>query len=118
MWPSEEVVFPAIATLQGEEVIPGYRGKFVHSATMTIAHWDIRAGYHVPRHSHPHEMIVNMIEGEFEMTIGGTTKRMAAGDVAIVPANVSHGALAITDCRCIDIFSPPREDYRSRRAHE
>jgi quercetin dioxygenase-like cupin family protein len=108
-----EELFPSISMLPGRELIPGYFGRFVHSATMTAAHWTIEAGNRVPEHTHPHEMIVNLIEGEFEMTIGGYTKRMVAGDVAIVPSNVAHSALAIRDCRCIDVFSPCREEYQN-----
>lgn len=105
--------FQSLKDLPGRELIPGYWGKFVHGETMTAAHWDIKAGNQVPEHTHPHEMIVNLVEGRFEMTIGGETRMMEPGDVAIVPSNVPHSALAITDCRAIDVFSPRREEYQN-----
>ena len=110
---SDLKVFHSLSDLPGRELIPGYRGKFIHSATMTAAYWDIQGGNSVPEHSHPHEMIVNILEGEFELTVGGETRRMRGGDVAIVPSNVPHSALAITDCRCVDVFSPPRTEYQN-----
>jgi quercetin dioxygenase-like cupin family protein len=34
------------------------------------------------------------------------------GDVIIVPSNVEHGAqIHEVDCKAIDIFVPPRQDY-------
>lgn len=105
--------FQSLKDLPGRELITGYYGKFVHSETMTAAHWEIKAGNRVPEHAHPHEMIVNLIEGQFEMTIGGETHAMAPGDVAIVPSNVPHSAFAITDCKAIDVFSPRREEYQN-----
>lgn len=105
--------FEDLRVLPGRELIPGYRGKFIHTAKMTAAHWTIEAGNRVPEHAHPQEMIVNLVEGEFEMTIGGETQRMKAGTVAVIPSNVPHSALAITDCKVIDVFSPPRPDYQN-----
>ncbi len=105
--------FEDMKALPGRELIPGYRGRFAHSANMTVAHWTIEAGNTVPEHIHDQEMIVNVIEGRFEMTIGGETRVMEAGDVAIIPSNVPHSALALTDCRAIDVFSPPRPEYQN-----
>ncbi|HSK38618.1 MAG TPA: cupin domain-containing protein [Arenibaculum sp.] len=94
------------------EMFPGFMARFVHSERMTVAHWRIQAGNVVPEHAHPHEQIVNCLSGRFEMTVGDETVVMEAGDVAVVPPNVPHKALAITDCFCLDIFTPVREDYR------
>ena len=49
------------------EVIPGFVGRFLHSDTMTFVLWEISAGAVLPPHSHPHEQVVNLYEGEFEM---------------------------------------------------
>lgn len=93
------------------EVVPGMRARFVHSQTMTIAHWQIDAGAVLPRHSHRHEQICNVIEGEFELTIDGITKIMSGGDIAVIPSNATHSGVANTDCKIIDVFQPVREDY-------
>jgi quercetin dioxygenase-like cupin family protein len=50
--------------------------------------------------------------GEFEVTVDDETKVLGPGDVAIVPSFARHKARAITDCRCIDVFSPVREPYK------
>jgi quercetin dioxygenase-like cupin family protein len=94
------------------EQMPGFHGKFIHGDTVTIVHWDIRAGAALPEHSHPHEQISNLLEGEFEMTIDGQTQLMHQGHVAVVPSNATHSGRALTACRFIDVFQPVREDYR------
>ena len=94
------------------EVIPGFVGRFLHSDTMTFALWQIAAGSPLPEHSHPHEQVVHLYEGEFEMTVEGRTMRMSSGSVFAIPGNARHHGRAVTDCRIMDVFCPVREDYR------
>ena len=94
------------------EIFPGFKAHFVHSANMTFAHWTIKAGATLPEHAHVHEQVVNMIEGVFELTIAGETRKLVQGSVAIIPSHALHSGTAITDCRIIDVFYPIREDYR------
>src|SRR5262245_3692355 len=106
--------FIRISEVQEREIVPGFKGRFIHSEHMTVAYWRIKAGATIPLHNHVHEMIVNVIEGELELTIAGETKKMSAGMAAIIPSNVPHTAKGITDCFVIDMFSPVREDYKSK----
>lgn len=46
------------------------------------------------------------------MTIGGELCQLTAGMYYVIPSNVWHGAVAVTDCKVIDVFNPVREDYR------
>lgn len=98
--------------LELKEIVPGFKVRFVHSESMTFAHWTIEAGATLPAHAHPHEQVVNMIEGEFELTVDGEARVIQPGDVVVVPSNASHSGRAVTDCRIIDVFYPVREDYR------
>ena len=100
------------ASTVSREMIPGFTGKFVHSANMTFAHWEIKKGALLPAHSHEHEQVANMISGEFELTVAGERMLLQPGDVAIIPSNAIHSGVAITDCKIIDAFYPVREDYR------
>ncbi len=98
---------------QPEKVlVPGTRARFVHSDRMTTAYWTFEPGAVLPAHSHPHEQVTNVLEGEFEMTVGGEVRRIRPGDVAVIPPGVSHSGKALTLCRFIDVFCPVREDYR------
>ena len=98
--------------LEEKQMVPGFKGHFVHSENMTFAYWDIEAGAVLPEHSHPHEQVASMIAGEFELTVNGETKVLRPGSVAIVPSDAVHSGRAITICRIIDVFYPVREDYR------
>ena len=79
---------------------------------MTFAHWDIEPGALLPEHSHVHEQVCNVIQGEFELTIDGESRVLKAGDVGIIPSNAVHSGRAVTQCHVIAVFHPIREDYR------
>ncbi len=100
--------------IQEKEFIPGYFVRFVHSENMTMAHWRIEAGHALPDHAHPHEQVVNLIEGTFELTLDGVPHVLEAPAVAVVPSNVKHSGKALTKVRIIDAFYPVREDYRDK----
>ena len=101
-----------LKNIPAKEIMPGFLGRLVHSANMTFAHWDIKAGANLPSHSHPHEQVVNMIEGEFELTVNGESHLLQASDVFIIPSDAIHSGKAVTDCKIIDVFYPIRDDYR------
>jgi len=97
--------------IQAKTIIPGFRAKFVHSANMTFALWDIDAGGKLPQHSHPHEQVVHQLEGELEVTVDGVTTVLRPGNVAVIPSHAVHSGRALTACRAMDVFYPLREDY-------
>jgi quercetin dioxygenase-like cupin family protein len=53
---------------------------------------DFDPGYVAPKHTHPGEEIIYVIEGVLEYDIGGTVSRVKAGDVLFVPAGTIHTA--------------------------
>jgi quercetin dioxygenase-like cupin family protein len=46
------------------------------------------------------------------MQIGDEEVILESGHVKVIPSNTPHAAVALTDCKLIDVFSPVREDYR------
>ena len=101
-----------LATIEPREPIPGHRGRFIHSEHTTHVYWDIEAGAELPEHSHPHEQIVNLLDGKYELVVGGTPHVLEAGDVLVIPGGVPHSGHAHSACRILDVFSPVREEYR------
>ena len=101
-----------IATLPVREIFPGFRARIVHTGRTSQSWIEIDAGASFPEHQHPHEQIVNVLEGELEVTAGGITHRLTPGQVLVIPGDVPHSGRAITDCRVLDVFAPTREDYR------
>jgi len=94
------------------EVFPGAHGHFLHGDAMTVATWILESGSVIPEHSHPHEQIVNVLSGEFHMKVGADTFELVAGDGLVIPGGVLHSGTATTEVRCIDVFTPVREDYK------
>ncbi|MHA1995707.1 MAG: cupin domain-containing protein [Candidatus Hodarchaeales archaeon] len=98
--------------IEEREIIPGFKGRFIHTENLTVVHWSINAGASLQEHSHPHEQVTNLIEGEFEFTLDGEVTKLTAGGVVAIPSDVKHSAKAITDCYVVDVFYPVREDYK------
>ncbi len=103
---------PHLNDVKGKMIVPGLYGRFVHGDTMTLSFVDIEAGAQLAVHSHPHEQITFILEGELEMTINGEKLVLTPGMVHVIPGNTPHGAYARTAVKVLDAFSPVREDYR------
>jgi len=101
-----------ISEIAQRELAKGIRGRYFHTEAMTVGFVDIDKGAILPAHSHVHEQITEITEGQLEMTIGGVTQILEPGVITLIPSNVVHGARALTDCKVVDIFSPVREDYK------
>ena len=79
------------------ERLPGWYGRYFHSANMTFAHYDFKRGSSIHEHFHPQEEVYEVIEGELEVTIDGVSQIARPGLVAIVPGNVPHSVRALTE---------------------
>jgi len=70
-----------------------------------------------PVHVHEEEQIVIVLEGEFEFELDGEVRTMRAGDVAVAPAWVPHGARTKnSSCSEVDVFNPPRRSLLEHAA--
>jgi len=99
--------------IKSKEIIPGFKGQFVHGEKMTIANWNVEKGAVLPEHCHVHEQITKVIQGEFEMTIESKTLVLQPGMIVTIPSNAKHSGLALTDCILTDVFSPARPEYNT-----
>jgi quercetin dioxygenase-like cupin family protein len=93
------------------ERLPGWHGRYFHSANMTFAHYDFTRGASIHEHFHPEEEVYEVIEGELELSIDGVARIVRAGLVGIVPANVRHSVKALTDGRVIIVDQPRRPGF-------
>lgn len=103
--------FLNVQELSESEPVPGYRLRFVNSDSMTIAFWDIEAGAAMPEHSHPHEQVAIVVDGEFELVVAGEPRVVRPGDVAVIPPGTPHSGVALSRCRINDAFHPRRDDF-------
>ncbi|MEJ2583727.1 MAG: cupin domain-containing protein [Robiginitalea sp.] len=102
----------SMETLPQRELIPGFKGKFVHGDAMSLVFWEVDAGATVPEHKHEHEQIMHVMEGQFEFTLEGKTSTYHPGAIVLIPSFATHSGRALTKCRLMDIFSPARDEYR------
>jgi len=95
------------------ELAPGVTLRTMWGDKIMMSIVEIAPNAVVPNHTHPHEQAGTVIQGEFEFTIGGETKRLRQGDAYIIPGGVEHSLVGSDGwSMALDIFSPPREDYK------
>jgi quercetin dioxygenase-like cupin family protein len=63
------------------------------AGTITLFAFDLGQG--LSEHTAPYDAIVQIIDGDAEVTIGGTVIRASAGNVVVMPANIPHALKAI-----------------------
>ena len=67
------------------------------------------------RHSHPHDQAAYVISGHLRFLCGDEAFEAKAGDSFVVRGNVEHQAWALAPSVVLDVFTPTREDYLSKR---
>ena len=103
--------FLKLDNIEKRNPLPGCSVRFVHTENMTLSYWNLEPGAQIPNHSHHHEQVTTVIEGELEMTVNGKTQRVGPGCVVPIPSNAKHSANALSACYVLDVFYPVREDY-------
>ena len=103
--------FVDTSALRVIERLPGWRGRYFHSPSMTFAHYDFERGASIHEHFHPEEEVWQVIEGELEVTIDGVTQIARPGTAGIVPGNVRHSVKALTAGRAIVVDHPVRGGF-------
>ena len=101
--------FIDVSKLVAVERLPGWRGRYFDSPSMTFAHYEFDAGASIHEHHHPQEEVYEVIEGELELTVSGVTRRISPGHVAIVPPNTPHSVKAISSGKVIVVDYPLRK---------
>lgn len=96
-----------------KELFPGAISRTFWGERTLMSLLELAPGCVVPRHSHPHEQVGIMLEGEMEFTIGDETRIVKAGDIFVIPGGVEHSVkVGDKPARALDVFSPVREEYK------
>ena len=107
----KEEPFVADSEVAWTSSAPGIRRKVLcHNDAIMLVRFAFETGAVGEEHSHPHVQCSVIESGIFEITIGGRTKRLTAGDSYLVAPNLLHGAVAIEAGVIVDAFSPMRQD--------
>lgn len=65
-------------------------------------------------HTHVHEQVTYVLEGEFEFTVGEERKIVKKGDTIYMEKDILHGCKCLEAGRLLDIFTPVRADFLNK----
>jgi quercetin dioxygenase-like cupin family protein len=94
-------------SFKGVDFLIGAIGERIMVALMTF-----KKGQEVGSHSHPHEQAGYCTKGRFILTIDGESVEIGPDDSYVIPGGASHSYHILEDALAVEMFSPPREDYR------
>ncbi len=94
------------------KISEGILARAVTAQNVTVLHVKLTAGALLPEHTHENEQVVNIIDGELELTVDGQSYSLVPGKVMVLAPNPAHSGRAVTDCRVVDVFHPVRQDFR------
>lgn len=101
--------------MPAEQVKVDVQRRFAHTDNLMIVIVDFTGGPKMepdPPHSHPHEQVTYVAEGEISFFIDGEETRLCPGDVFLVASGKMHTIqLHTAQARLIDCFTPIREDF-------
>jgi len=66
----------------------------------------------IPFHSHPNEQSGYILSGRIRILTRDSSHELGAGDTYAIPANVEHSIEIIEPAEEVQVFTPPREDFR------
>lgn len=71
--------------------------KWAGSRDSAVVYFEIEPGDRLARHTDSAEEVLYVVSGEAEAEIGDERGRIAAGDLAVIPAMVPHGLVNVGD---------------------
>jgi quercetin dioxygenase-like cupin family protein len=96
------------------ETVPGRFGEIIIVGKKAMMmRLTVQPNVPTPPHSHPHEQMGIVIDGEGTLYINGEEKHIKQGTSFWVPPNAAHNFDATGDkpAVLVECFAPPREDY-------
>jgi quercetin dioxygenase-like cupin family protein len=95
-----------------EKTAKGIERQMVVGQNIMICRFRFEPFLVTPVHTHPHEQMTLVVQGNIKFIIQGKACIASPGDVLHFPPHVSHGATMLNEeVILIDIFSPIREDF-------
>lgn len=98
-----------------EKVSHGVERRIVHLDNLMVVVIDFTYGPMQspdPPHSHPHEQITYIVEGEINLFIAGEKHHLVKGDMYSVPSGIPHCIQTLNKhVRLTDSFYPLRKNF-------
>lgn len=83
-----------------------------HGPESMVAKMLYKSGDNVPFHKHPNEQSGYVISGSYRIVFGDNNQLIGPGDSYTIPRDLEHRIEIIEPGEVLDVFSPPRMDYR------
>ncbi|HEX5166115.1 MAG TPA: cupin domain-containing protein [Thermomicrobiales bacterium] len=78
--------------IEASEPFPGIVRQALVTATSTIVRYTYHPGCVFPVHQHPEEQLTLVHSGEIEFEVADEPVILRAGQIAVIPGGVPHGA--------------------------
>lgn len=106
-------IWAHVESIPSFEPVPGVSMRSMAGDRIMLNFVTLAPNAVVPNHAHENEQAGTVLRGRLTLVIGSETRTLSPGEAFLIPANVEHQASTDGDgCEVLDIFSPPREDYR------
>jgi quercetin dioxygenase-like cupin family protein len=105
----------AFGTWNGVELYEFVPGVKIHAAggeQVLLCRVNYEPGFGVDAHAHPHtEQVMIVTDGELELTVGGQTRILRAGDWAVINRGVEHSVRTRDGVRFFEALAPVPRDH-------
>ena len=102
-------------TIIHEKISTDFERKIAYLENIMVVVCDFKNGPMKnpdPPHSHPHEQITYVAEGEIEFFKGEEKLHLTKNDLILIPSGIPHCIRLLSDhAKLIDSFSPVRKDF-------
>ncbi len=95
------------------EIRKGVEQKAFSGSGATVALHRLMPGHEPRPHSHPHEQIAYIIEGQMRFHIADEVIDVGPGGLVVIPGGVTHWGEVLGDKPVLnlDVFTPRRPEY-------
>jgi len=83
--PTFEPRYYTVSDIEGKEIAEGVAIRIFSGKAMTMSHVTIAPHALVPTHTHPHEQLGLVLEGDLEFWINEDRRRLRSGDAYRIP---------------------------------
>jgi quercetin dioxygenase-like cupin family protein len=98
---------------KSHDALPGVvRRQAALAEGVQLIEFRMSRGAVIPWHDHVNEQVGMVVSGRIVLTIGEDAMTLGPGDGYVIPSGVEHTVEVLEDSVALDVFSPPRDDYR------
>lgn len=105
--------FDHLAEIAPQQLFEGFLARAVHGELLTLAVVEIEPGATLPEHRHANEQFGMVLRGSASFRVGDEERELAPGSMWRIASDTPHTLVAGPEgAEVIDVFSPPRDDWR------